>query len=137
MPVPMPPKSIDADPTSLPSSFHGYEPWATEELFRLAAWEYRLLARERPGLQKAMEGRPTRDEREQAPAKARRRAAEIDDETMPASVDAAAVIEAASALRLTVQAAFAKLEAGRPERGPVSESDPVATAATPLDLVRG
>lgn len=46
---------INADPTSLPRSFRGYDPQATEELFRRVAWEYGLLAGEHRELKQAVE----------------------------------------------------------------------------------
>ncbi|MBA3844946.1 MAG: hypothetical protein H0X39_20420 [Actinobacteria bacterium] len=52
----MPPESIDADPTTLPRSFHGYDPAATEDLFRRVAWDYGLLVGEHRKLKKLVEG---------------------------------------------------------------------------------
>jgi methyl-accepting chemotaxis protein len=51
----MPPDSLDVDPTTLPRSFHGYDPEATEELFKRVAWDYGLLAGEHRKLKKSLE----------------------------------------------------------------------------------
>jgi cell division septum initiation protein DivIVA len=50
----MPPESLDADPTSLPRRFRGYDRAATEELFRRVAWEYGVLAGEHRKLKKTV-----------------------------------------------------------------------------------
>lgn len=45
----------DANPTSLPRSFRGYNRQATEELFRRVSWDYGVLAGEHRKLKQAME----------------------------------------------------------------------------------
>lgn len=158
----MAPESIDADPTSLPRAFRGYDRRATEELFRRVAWDYAVLAGEHRKLKTATgaqaqapaarpttnaspsptppprERRPsaapradfdeeahrllgaaqkaarelresTRAECELALKKAKRRADEIEEEAVRAAVDARAVLDAAAALRLSLQDALRTL----------------------------
>jgi cell division septum initiation protein DivIVA len=70
----MAPDSIDADPASLPRSFRGYDPQATEELFRRVAWEYAVLAGEHQELKNTLEdlqAAPGSPPRAETPARAR------------------------------------------------------------------
>ncbi len=150
----MPPEFIDADPTSLPLSFRGYDCQATEELFRRVAWEYGLLVGEHRKLKNEMQGllarsdappagaaprqatgdldevarslltaahkaardmrESAREDSERALKKARARAEEIGREAERDGAATAAVSEAAAALRATLQAALARLEAETP-----------------------
>jgi hypothetical protein len=70
-----------------------------------------------------------REECEKALKKARRRAAEIEQEADRAAVNAVAVIDAAAELRANLQAALSKLEGEQPVSSPhpVARSTPDAT----------
>jgi flagellar biosynthesis/type III secretory pathway protein FliH len=139
-------------------------------MFRRVAWDYGVLAGEHRKLKQAMEElqpapRPraqldeaahsllaaahraarellesAREECEQALRKAKRRAAEIEDEAARTTTGAASVLETASTLRASLQEALRRLENGEPLADPVPAHvappaiETFGASVEPLDL---
>ena len=152
----MAPDSIDADPTSLPRSFRGYNRRATEELFRRVAWDLAVLSGEHRKLKQSTEElhpparqradfdedahallaaaqraarelrESTRAECEEALRKAKGRAAAIEAEAERSATDARAVLEAAAKLRASLTEALSRLERGELP-GPRAHRHPTPT----------
>lgn len=160
----MAPDSIDADPTSLPRSFRGYNRRATEELFRRVAWDLAVLSGEHRKLKQSTEElhpparqradfdedahallaaaqraarelrESTRAECEEALRKAKSRAAAIEEEAERSATDARAVLEAAAKLRASLTEALSRLERGELP-GPTAPAPDAEANGTAVEAV--